>query len=417
MAGAQNQPNNKKTKKKKPSSEIEFQLNLNSCSKDKDLNGAIALYEAATSQNLRLNLQHVNSLLYICSNCVASDPSLKQSAIQFGFRVYDHALSSNISPSEATATAVARLAAANGEGDRAFALVRSMGEHGILPRLRTYDPALYWFCDNSEAEKAYEVEEHMASAGLTPEEPGLMALLRVSAEVGRDEKVYEYLHKLRNCVRSVSEATAKAIEDWFRGERACEAGKVNYDVGRLKDSVLRNGGGFHGMGWVGKGKWNVRRGRVDESGVCECCGEQLACVDIDDVETEMFADSVAALAMEREAKANFSEFQDWLNKHADYEAIVDGANIGLYQQNFSDGGFSVPQLEAVVKELYNRSGSKWPLVVLHNKRFRALRDNPSHRKLLDEWIDKGVLYTTPGGSNDDWYTIVVLILLALIFTA
>lgn len=36
--------------------------------------------------------------------------------------------------------------------------------------------------------------------------------------------------------------------------------------------------------------------------------------------------------------------KDWLEKNANYEAIVDGANIGLYQQNFTEGGFSVPQV-------------------------------------------------------------------------
>lgn len=36
--------------------------------------------------------------------------------------------------------------------------------------------------------------------------------------------------------------------------------------------------------------------------------------------------------------------QDWLDKNADYEAIVDGANVGLYQQNYADGGFSVSQV-------------------------------------------------------------------------
>lgn len=36
--------------------------------------------------------------------------------------------------------------------------------------------------------------------------------------------------------------------------------------------------------------------------------------------------------------------KDWLDKHAEYEAIVDGANIGLYQQNFADGGFSLSQV-------------------------------------------------------------------------
>ena len=37
--------------------------------------------------------------------------------------------------------------------------------------------------------------------------------------------------------------------------------------------------------------------------------------------------------------------QEWIDNHSDYVAIVDGANIGLYQQNFADGGFSVAQVK------------------------------------------------------------------------
>jgi len=64
--------------------------------------------------------------------------------------------------------------------------------------------------------------------------------------------------------------------------------------------------------------------------------------------------------------------------------------------------FVIVQLDDVVKELYNRSGKKWPLVVLHNKRLRGLMENPSSRKLVEEWMNNGALYTTPNGSNDDW---------------
>lgn len=312
-------------------------------------------------------------------------------------------LSLNIKPNEASITAVARLAAAKGDGDYAFELVKSMRDYGIAPRLRTYDPALMCFCENLEVEKAYEVEEHMGVMGVNVEEPELAALLKVSAETGKGERVYGYLHKLRNMVRSVGESTMKAIEDWFCNVNGREVGEVNWEVGRVEEAVLKNGGGWHGLGWIGKGDWVVKRANVDSAGRCGGCGEQLACVDIDDAETERFAQSVAALALEREVKANFSEFQDWLEKRADFEFIVDGANIGLYQQNFADGGFSVSQLDAVVKELYNQSGNKWPLVVLHNKRLRALMENPSQRKVVEEWMDKGVLYTTPTGSNDDWY--------------
>ncbi|PON41394.1 Protein-only RNase P, C-terminal [Parasponia andersonii] len=389
-------------KKKNQNPESQFQFDLNLCSKNKDLHGAIALYQSAITNNTRLNQHHLNALLYLCSNSVA-DPSLRDLASQNGFLVFDRMSSMGIAPNEATITAVARLAAARGDGDYAFGLVKSMGKYNAVPRLRTYDPALYCFCEKLEAEKAYELEEHMGSVGVSPEEPELAALLKVSAETKREDRVYLYLHKLRSSVRSVGESTAKLIRDWFCGEKASEVGEVNWDAGRIEEAVSRNGGGWHGRGWIGKGDWVVSETRIASSGWCGSCGERLFCVDIDDEETEKFAQSVALLAMEREVKSNFREFQDWLEKHGDYEAIVDGANIGLYQQNFADGGFSVSQLDAVVRELYNRSGSKWPLVVLHNKRSRALLENASHRKLVKEWVDNGVLYTTPNGSNDDWY--------------
>uniref|UniRef100_A0A803Q025 ribonuclease P n=1 Tax=Cannabis sativa TaxID=3483 RepID=A0A803Q025_CANSA len=391
-----------KKKKKNQTPETQFHSDLNLCSKNKDLHGAISLYKSAIANNTRLNHHNLNALLYLCSNSV-TDPSLKALALENGFHIFDQMSSIGIVPNEATLTAVARLAAAKGDGDYAFGLVKRMGEYNALPRLRTYDPALYCFCEKLEAEKAYEVEEHMCSVGVTAEEPELAALLKVSSETGREERVYQYLHKLRSLVRVVSEATAKIIEDWFKGKKGCEVGEVNSEVGKIEEAVSRNGGGWHGLGWIGKGDWVVNRTRIGLSGHCCCCGEKLFCVDIDDNETERFAKSMASLAMEREVMSNFSEFQDWLEKHGDYEAIVDGANVGLYQQNFADGGFSVSQLDAVVKELYNRSGKKWPLVILHNKRSRALLENASYRKLVDEWVDKGILYTTPNGSNDDWY--------------
>lgn len=36
--------------------------------------------------------------------------------------------------------------------------------------------------------------------------------------------------------------------------------------------------------------------------------------------------------------------QEWLEENKEYEAIVDGANIALYQQNFAEGGFSLTQV-------------------------------------------------------------------------
>ncbi|KAI9081551.1 hypothetical protein K1719_036437 [Acacia pycnantha] len=397
-----NYSNVKKRKKAQQSPEAMFQFELNSCSKNKDLRGAIALYESAISQKIRINQHHFNSLLYLCSNSV-TDASLKELSLDYGIRVFDHMLALGINPNEASITAVARIAAAKGDGDYAFELVKSMGKYNVAPRLRTFDPALFCFCDHLEADKAYEVEKEMGAVGISLEEQELAALLKVSAKKGRAGRVYEYLHKLRSSVRCVSESTARIIEDWFQRTETSEIGELNFDARQVKDRIGRNGGGWHGQGWIGKGNWAVRKTNVDANGRCCYCHEQLACVDIDDDETEKFAQSVAALAMEREVKANFSEFQGWLEEHADFEDIVDGANVGLFQQNFAEGGFSISQLDDVVRKLYDRNENKWPLVILHNKRMRALIENQSSRKLVEEWRDNGALYTTPNGSNDDWY--------------
>ncbi|KAF7815384.1 proteinaceous RNase P 2 [Senna tora] len=395
--------NARKKRKRNQSLENKFQFELNSCSKNKDLRGAISLYETAISEKVRISQHHFNALLYLCSNSV-TDPSLKDLSLDYGFRLFDHMVTLGINPNEATITAIARLAASKGDGDYAFELVKkSMGKYGVAPRLRTFDPVLLCFCDNLEADKAYKVEEEIVAAGLSLEEDEVSALLKVSVEKGRAEKVYEYLHKLRSSIRCVSESTAQIIEDWFQSTKASGVGELNLDAEQIKAGIVRNGGGWHGLGWIGKGSWAVHKTNVEADGHCCCCREQLACVDIDDEETEKFAQSIAALAMEREVKADFSEFQSWLENHADIEAIVDGANIGLYQQNFADGGFSISQLNDVVKELYNRNKKKWPLVFLHNKRVRGLMENQSSRTFIEEWSDNGALYTTPNGSNDDWY--------------
>ncbi|KAK9153728.1 hypothetical protein Sjap_001208 [Stephania japonica] len=62
-------------------------------------------------------------------------------------------------------------------------------------------------------------------------------------------------------------------------------------------------------------------------------------------------------------------------------------------------------LNVVVKELRQRCHGKWPLVVLNKKRYWSLMKDPSNRELLEEWTKQDVLYTTPNGSNDDWYWI------------
>ncbi|RLN22752.1 hypothetical protein C2845_PM07G36020 [Panicum miliaceum] len=383
---------------------------LTDCTRRGDAAAAMAAFDDAVSDPdapTRLAAHQYNQLLHLLAT---ADRSSFPSPAAAAHRVFDHMLQAGAPPSEATITSLARVTAAPdadnpaSAADEAFQLVATMKEkHGLAPRLRSYSPVLAAFRRAGDASKAYAVEAHMAASGVSPEEPELAALLDVSSTAGDADKVYEYMHKLRQTVDCVSEETAQVLEGWFRSDKAAMASKAEWDAAQVKDAIVLNGGGCHQLGWLGTGPWMVQRVRAGADGQCGACKCRLACVDIDMEETQRFADSVAALALERETKANFSQFQEWLEENKEYEAIVDGANIALYQQNFAEGGFSLTQLDAVITELRGRYHGKWPLVILHNKRIAKLMENSSNRHLIETWRANGALYTTPSGSNDDWY--------------
>lgn len=407
------QPTKGRKRKKWQNPEVQLKFALGNCSKLKDLAQAISVYEKAMLEGIKLNQCHFNPLLYLCSSEAmgllrpeeTTEEAAKEFALKKGFEIYEHMIASNIPPNEATFTAVARLAAAKDDGDMAFDLAKKMVSHNLSPRLRSYSPALFVFCKKKAADKAYEVDDYMVCRGVQPEEDELEALLRLSVEVGRVDKVYSLLHRLRVRVRQVSASTCNVIEQWFKSKIGCEVGDENWDAGRISEAMVSTGGGWHGQGWLGKGEWKVEKTNMSSEGVCKSCGEQLVSIDIDPVETDNFANSLVELACAREVKSNFKNFQEWLDRHGPYDFIVDGANIGLYQRNFADGGFSVSQLSSVVNVLRQRSPKKkWPLILLHNKRARGVpADNPYDKQVIEDWRKAGSLYTTPTGSNDDWY--------------
>nr|XP_043622558.1 proteinaceous RNase P 1, chloroplastic/mitochondrial-like [Erigeron canadensis] len=379
----------KRARRESPSGKLLYLLGR--CSKDNDTNEALRLYEDALNDNVPLNVEHYNKLLYLCS---ASDSEL---CLKRGFEIYNDMDNSNVVPNEATFTTMARLAANKEDPEMAFDLVKRMKERcGISPRLRSYVPALSGFCKKGLADKAYEVDCYMVENGVVAEEAELGMLLRVSVEGKRVDKVYEMLHRLRSSVRQVSEDTAALIEDWFRCDIAESVGAVKWDVGKVKEAVVKGGGGWHGVGWLGNGKWQVTRTEMDESGVCKTCGEKLVSVDIDPLETDNFASSLSTLACQRETRADFLQFQEWLQKFGPFDAVVDGANLA----HIKSCQFDFNQLKNAVNLTRRLSPSKrLPLVILHSGRVKSLKNKPT----LQQWRESGALYVTPQGSNDDWY--------------
>ncbi|KAJ7973849.1 proteinaceous RNase P 1, chloroplastic/mitochondrial-like [Quillaja saponaria] len=326
---------------------------------------------------------------------------IKKYALRRGFEIYENMCLDKVPMNEAALTSVARMAMSMGDGDMAFEMVKQMKPLGINPRLRSYAPALSSFCNSGDVDKAYAVEKHMLEHGVYPEEPELEALLRVSVGAGRADKVYYLLHKLRSTVRKVSPTTADLIIGWFKSKEASRVGKRKWDQTFIKGAIENNGGGWHGHGWLGKGKWRVLCTTVGADGMCNSCGVHLTTIDLDPIETENFAESVASIAMKREKKSSFQKFQKWLDYYGPFEAVVDGANVGLFSQR----RFKPSKINAVVNGIRQKLPSKkWPLIVLHNKRITGHKmDEPINSAIVEKWKNADALYLTPTGSNDDWY--------------
>ncbi|KAF2291827.1 hypothetical protein GH714_035756 [Hevea brasiliensis] len=381
---------------------------LNMCSRHGDIVKAFHLYDEAQINGIQLNQHHYNVLLYLCSsgssvklNGDEVDANASSLCYRRGIEIFRQMIIDKVPPNEATFTNAARLALALEDPEMAFDLVKQMKGFNILPKLRSYGPALFGFCKKGMADRAYEVDAHMVESRVMPEEPELSALLKLSADVKREDKVYEILHRLRATVRQVTYSTVGIIEDWFKSEDASKVGKENWDTSKVREEILMGGGGWHGQGWLGNGQWRAVRTQIDEKGVCHSCGEKLTCIDIDPRETENFATSLSKLACKREVRTDFLQFQEWLQQHGPFDAVVDGANLGLANQKT----FSFYQLNTVVGKLHQMSPLKrLPLIILHRSRVTGgPAQNPRNKNLLEFWKKSGALYATPAGSNDDWY--------------
>jgi proteinaceous RNase P len=148
-----------------------------------------------------------------------------------------------------------------------------------------------------------------------------------------------------------------------------------------------------------------------------------------------------------------SQFKAWLARHGPFGAVIDGANVALYGQNFDTGGFNFGQIQAVVNHLASHHPDLKPLLVLHVGRTKAPQVSLAHvgwqpgpalrqrlheaapgwggcvaclgcdaattlpplplpslqaktaeaQALLKELSDAHSFYVTPAGSNDDWW--------------
>lgn len=173
----------------------------------------------------------------------------------------------------------------------------------------------------------------------------------------------------------------------------------------------------------------------NDSGVCPVSGIKLRLIQISDNNRLSLIDSLLSLSKvtyqnyiakqgnmpNKSPDEHLKSFYEWLDerKGLPFTTIVDGANVGYYQQNFNGGRFSFHQIEFVVDSL--RRLGETPLVILPLKYSRewfivsdqAAGTSTGQKQTLSEaernvqrnLLEQQCLYFVPSTFLDDFYWI------------
>ena len=82
--------------------------------------------------------------------------------------------------------------------------------------------------------------------------------------------------------------------------------------------------------------------------------------------------------------------------------ILDGANIGFFQQRPDLGGIlSYTNINKVIT--YLKQKNKSVILFLHENHLNPIKVSNYNHKIIRQWENSGILYKTQKGLNDDWY--------------
>ena len=105
-------------------------------------------------------------------------------------------------------------------------------------------------------------------------------------------------------------------------------------------------------------------------------------------------------------------FEDFLAKHPPYDTVIDGANVGYFEQNFSTAAKHVDyhQIDWLLRHLLEQPQRQHQVILfLHERHFSSNLAPPWADELFRAWdsdrapYGRLTVYRTPAGMNDDWF--------------
>ena len=246
--------------------------------------------------------------------------------------VFNYMVRRDVPRTEMTYTALARVEAAAGKPRQSFDVALRSSEERLRPKLRTFAPALHAFCAGGDLSGANEVEDAMARHDIELGENEYAALVDARAAKGDWDGGVATLRRAAETFRVFGDALANACARLFEkkpGWMLCDSVEINETSGA--------------------GEAVVRR---DENGApLAVVATQLRAVHLSAEDRVSLLAGIGKLARERESADHFEGFVRWLKRRGPLPFLVDGANAGMYNQNFENSGFNFDQVEKVMRRL------------------------------------------------------------------
>jgi pentatricopeptide repeat protein len=122
-------------------------------------------------------------------------------------------------------------------------------------------------------------------------------------------------------------------------------------------------------------------------------------------------DDVNVKTVVSEAKEISYLSYDTFNYRRNNNVIIDGANVGYYQQNYAGAPKHVDYLQIDSMVRYLQGMNKNIILILHCRHLSPNLIPKDVCDVIERWKKCNILYVTPAGCNDDWFWLYGAVLL------
>uniref|UniRef100_A0A7S2SKI7 Uncharacterized protein n=1 Tax=Rhizochromulina marina TaxID=1034831 RepID=A0A7S2SKI7_9STRA len=204
-----------------------------------------------------------------------------------------------------------------------------------------------------------------------------LLLLQVATQHGAADRASAILHGLSEDVLLPTRESWKVLGDWFTSPYAAAEWVISPDA--PVDPV---------------------------TGYSELSHLTLRSIDLGGEERQRMLEQVSELALTgKDGAAKWAGFTGWLERkgRTAFDVLVDGANVGYFKQNYPGAPKHVnyEQIDCVVRHF--QAQGKRVLLFLHQRHLFPQNLPASCVDLTKRWKSEKTLFTTPVGSNDDWF--------------